>query len=90
MQRRVNISLFLLGSHNGRGVHRCANNGDVYEGEYQQDKRHGRGVLRFGNGKVYEGEWSNGKRHGRGVYRKADALHEITTIPCMLWMEIAR
>jgi len=72
MQRRVNISIFLLGSHNGRGVYRCANNGDVYEGEYQQDKRHGRGVLRFGNGKVYEGEWSNGKRHGRGVYRKAD------------------
>ena len=32
-------------------------NGDVYEGEYQDDKRNGRGILTLANGAVYEGEY---------------------------------
>ena len=44
----------------------------MYEGDYKDDKRHGRGVGRFASGAVYEGDYKDDKRHGRGVYRYAD------------------
>ena len=59
------------GQYHGRGVYRFAR-GDVYEGEYQDDKKHGRGVYRFASGAVYEGEWKDDKKHGRGTFRFAD------------------
>jgi hypothetical protein len=31
-------------------------NGDVYEGEFQMQARHGRGTTRFGAGGSYQGE----------------------------------
>ncbi len=42
--------------------------GGFYEGEWQNDKRNGRGVYKFENGQVYTGEWKNDKRHGQGTY----------------------
>ena len=43
-------------------------NGNVYEGEWRDDKRHGHGKCTFSTGDVYEGEWKDGKKHGRGKY----------------------
>ena len=40
---------------NGKGVFR-KQNGNVYEGEYKNDKCDGFGVYRFSNGDWYEGE----------------------------------
>ena len=46
--------------------------GAKYEGEYQNDLKHGRGKYTYPNGDVYDGEWSEGKRHGKGVYRNKE------------------
>ena len=34
----------------------------IYEGEFLNDKKHGRGTINYANGDVYQGEWKNGKR----------------------------
>ena len=31
--------------------------GSIYEGEWKDDKHHGKGILSFANGTRYEGEW---------------------------------
>jgi hypothetical protein len=37
--------------------------GDVYEGEYQDDKIHGRGVYRYADGSIrHDGQWSMAAR----------------------------
>ena len=46
--------------------------GAKYEGEYQNDLKHGRGKYTYPNGDVYDGEWSEGKRHGKGMYRNKE------------------
>jgi len=46
--------------------------GDVYEGEFKNDKRHGEGKYTFADGDVYEGNWKDGKRHGEGKMTYAD------------------
>ena len=38
----------------------------MYEGEYQNDLKHGWGVYKWADGKHFEGEWMNGKQHGKG------------------------
>ena len=51
--------------------------GDIYVGEWKDDKRHGQGTYyylennRF-KGDKYVGEWRNGDRHGRGTYIRAN------------------
>jgi hypothetical protein len=30
-----------------------------YEGEWNQGRRHGKGILTFANGDCYDGEWEN-------------------------------
>ena len=42
----------------------------------KDDKRNGRGILRFADGNVYEGEFKDGLYNGRGIMRFAngDAL----------------
>lgn len=46
--------------------------GAKYEGEYQNDVKHGRGKYTYPNGDVYNGEWNEGKRHGKGLYRNKE------------------
>ena len=41
-------------------------NGDVYEGEWKNGKKHGYGIITYSNGTEYEGEWKNGKMNGQG------------------------
>lgn len=61
----------LLSNNKGVGRHKYPN-GDIYEGELIDGKRHGRGIYKFVSGNVYEGEFVDGKRHGQGIYKFAD------------------
>ena len=44
----------------------------MYEGSFVNDKKHGRGVIRYSNGDVYEGGWVANKREGPAIYRYSD------------------
>ena len=37
-------------------------NKDVYEGEWVDKKKQGRGIMTYYNGDVYDGEWNNKKK----------------------------
>ena len=39
---------------------------EVYEGEFKENKRHGKGIYKYNNWDVYDGEWVKGKREGKG------------------------
>jgi hypothetical protein len=43
-------------------------NGDKYEGEWREDKRHGQGTYTFSNGDKYVGDFLDGGFHGQGTY----------------------
>ena len=40
--------------------------GDVYEGEWKDDKANGFGIYYYSNGNKYEGYWENDCQHGYG------------------------
>lgn len=40
----------------------------MYSGEFENNKRHGRGNAFYPDGSRYEGDWANDKRHGIGCY----------------------
>ena len=42
----------------------------MYEGEFQQSMRHGKGIYTHANGDVYHGECK--KKHGKGVMTWSD------------------
>ena len=42
-------------------------NGDKYDGQWERDKRNGRGVIYFADGKRYEGEWVDDKISDAGT-----------------------
>jgi hypothetical protein len=48
-------------------------NGDVYDGEWANGKRHGMGLFKAQGGSTYAGSWDNGKRHGHGVLTNVGA-----------------
>lgn len=37
------------------------NDGRIYEGEYEEDKKHGYGIYMWQDGRKYEGSWWRGK-----------------------------
>ena len=43
-------------------------NGDVFEGEMKDGKRHGSGKYMFIDGDMYAGDWKKDKSHGKGKY----------------------
>ena len=61
----------------GKGVYRYAE-GDVYSGEWREDKRHGKGTVQYVSGpkgqvvEKFEGDWVSGKMQGQGRYQYAD------------------
>mmetsp|Transcript_642 Transcript_642/g.1836 ORF Transcript_642/g.1836 Transcript_642/m.1836 type:complete len:146 (+) Transcript_642:165-602(+) len=55
----------------GRGVFRYAN-GDVYEGDFHEDRREGYGTYRYSSFHSYEGQYKAGLEDGHGVYRYAN------------------
>ena len=47
--------------------------GDVYEGDWKNDQRTGKGILKYHDGDVYEGEFNKGKKEGKGTMKYKDA-----------------
>ena len=47
-------------------------NGDIYDGEWFNDKAHGHGIYKKAKGGQYEGEWKMDQRHGKGKEIWAD------------------
>ena len=43
--------------------------GSVYEGDWLNDKSHGKGKLIHADGDIYEGEWVEDKANGKGAYQ---------------------
>ena len=41
-------------------------NGATYEGQWKEDKQHGKGVETWPDGARYDGLYFDGKKHGRG------------------------
>ena len=58
------------GVPHGRGVMRFSD-GTVYDGEWENDEREGRGDERY-MGDVYSGGWHRDKKHGKGIHRYAN------------------
>lgn len=56
-------------SINGYGIYKYKN-GDVYEGDFFEGKRHGLGEYIYKDKSYYRGEWDNDCKSGRGVYCK--------------------
>lgn len=55
------------GMRSGRGKFYYLDGG-VYDGEWKENRMHGRGVLYYANGEpAYDGEWQNDKFQGQGV-----------------------
>ena len=42
-------------------------NGDIYDGQFLNDKRHGKGIYHYANGERYEGDYFEGMRQGQGT-----------------------
>ena len=51
---------------------------EEYEGEFRNDKIHGRGKITYGNGDTFEGEMVESKKTGRGKYfnKKKNQIQE--------------
>ena len=50
---------------NGRGAYRWTN-GNTYDGDWVEGKRHGKGTHTWASG-TYDGDWTEGEMHGRGI-----------------------
>ena len=46
--------------------------GDVYDGDWANDKQEGYGVYEYATGSKYEGYWLIYQRHGKGKYSEAN------------------
>jgi len=61
---------------NGKGIY-LYSNGEKYEGQFKNGKRHGRGRLNFPDSSKYIGQFKNGKRHGQGILNFPDGGYYI-------------
>ena len=51
---------------NGHGIFKWAD-GRIYEGDWNNDLRHGEGEMKWPNGRKYKGGWKDGVQHGNGI-----------------------
>lgn len=49
------------------GVQEYANR-DRYAGQWEADKKNGKGVHTYNNGDKYDGNWLNNERSGEGIF----------------------
>ena len=63
---------FLAGKRHGHGVESNKAGIVLYDGNWDNDLRHGTGILVIQNVGVYKGEFANGKYHGSGTLYKSD------------------
>ena len=59
------------GSAGGQGQGRYPS-GNLYEGDFVDDRKQGYGIFYFANGSRYEGQWHMGEKHGQGTMYNAD------------------
>ena len=45
--------------------------GDIFDGEWNNDMKEGKGKLTYKNGTIFEGTWKGDKRDGEGVFKNA-------------------
>ena len=69
---------FVDGKYEGNGIlYYDFKNKNYYEGEFQNDKRHGKGKYFYNNKLVYEGEFFEDKYHGKGkIYYEDGRTYE--------------
>jgi hypothetical protein len=60
--------------HNCFGTYKTAN-GDVYVGEFKDNKYHGQGTFTWDDGYKYVGEFQDGKRNGHGTMTFANGVY---------------
>jgi len=60
----------LNGTWEGKGKQTRVD-GDVYDGEWKEDKLEGKGKYTRASGENYEGGWKNSKKEGKGKYTYA-------------------
>lgn len=59
----------------GHGKHYDNEDSLIYEGNYQNGRRNGYGVLYFTNGNYYEGYFNEDRLHGKGIYYWKNKQH---------------
>jgi hypothetical protein len=47
----------------------AGSNGDVYKGEWKDDCRYGKGIMKYAKVDLYDGEWEDGGSNGTGTYK---------------------
>lgn len=55
----------------GKGIWRkgIADSASIYEGDFVNDMKHGKGIYKWGNsGNTYKGDYNKNKRHGYGTF----------------------
>lgn len=67
---RFSLTRFQYGKANGLGMYTYAS-GDVYQGEFKDDRFHGQGTYRYANGFVFTGLYSDGEMQ-RGQWTSVD------------------
>ena len=56
-----------MGSRQGKGTYSTVQ-GDIYQGDFNENRMHGEGTYQWSNGDKYSGTYLNGKRHGLGEF----------------------
>jgi len=59
----------------GYGKHRVVESGceTIYEGDFVEGLREGKGTMKYSDGALYTGYWKRGKRHGYGTIEYGDS-----------------
>lgn len=65
---------WLKGKMHGRGTFTSKEDGSIYEVEYRDNRRHGRGSLRWPDGRLLEGHWRDDQQSGTGRYTDDDGV----------------
>ncbi len=60
---------------NGKGMF-LYSNGNIYDGEWANGKKHGQGTYTTFRGKKYSGGYSYGKKHGKGIFIEPDGFED--------------
>ena len=58
----------------GKGRLIDKNNGDMYEGDFDNNYFNGNGLYTFGDGSTYEGEFEYGAKNGKGLYKSRNGV----------------